>query len=178
MMPACIAAPSKFASSTESQTAWKCASTPLSALMLMIIAWRRPMMAAACGNCPACGTNWGMARVVVSLSSTPRRMPLRCVAAHADVYQMFQNRAVTKSGRAGIEKDEQNIARAGSAAESVEMVALEFEGGNFLRFEFGLNRRRIELAERDADDVVTAGIADVGPGDFFRLGIRVHVGGA
>src|SRR5271169_1285759 len=91
---------------------------------------------------------------------------------------MFENGAVTKCGRAGIEKYEENVAGGGSAAESVKVVALDFEGRNLLRLEFGFYRRRIELTERDTHGVVSAPAADVGPGDLFHLRIRIHAGGA
>src|SRR5580692_3599235 len=101
----------------------------------------------------------------------------RFFAAHADVDEMFENRAVAESSGAGIEEHEKNVASGGSAAKRVEMIALHFERRNFLRFEFGFHRGRIELAERDADNVVSAAAADVGPGNFFNLRIRVHAGG-
>src|SRR5271170_5538740 len=56
------------------------------------------------------------------------------------------------------------------------MIALDLEGGDFLRLQFGFYRRWIELAERDAHDIVRASAADVGPGDLFDLRIRIHAG--
>src|ERR1700728_1127087 len=90
---------------------------------------------------------------------------------------MLEDRAVAESGGTGIEEYEKDVARGGPAAKRVKMVALHFERRNLLRLEFGFHRSRIELAEGDADDVVRAAAADVGPGDFFYLRVWVHAGG-
>src|SRR5271170_156916 len=56
------------------------------------------------------------------------------------------------------------------------MISLDFEGRDLLRLELALHRGRVELAERDAHDIVRASAADVGPGDLFHLRIRIHAG--